>query len=223
MKKTYFTILIAILLGTITVSAQPYFTRNGTRRPADNRVRNDRYYGGGGYGGYVPYKGFLEIAYAGGVGDIKADQFEILTTHGLQASPNLYVGLGTGLQVHFNDAYTTAQQFDTHTTGVNVPLYVDFRLGTSNYNRFPIQPFFDLKIGASFCLNGDGLAISDGCLARDKNFYLSPSVGFRFPIGYKSGINIAVTYNLTTQNFERNYDYRNIGLSSFGVRLGFDW
>ena len=221
MKKTYFAILLALLLGTMGVSAQPYFTRNGMQRPADNRHRH----GGGYYGSgtWVQYNGFLETGYAGGVGDIKADQFEILTTHGLQATSNLYVGIGTGLQVQFDDAYYGNDGYDMHETGVNVPLYVDFRLGTSNYSRFPIQPFFDVKIGASFCLNTNGLAISDGCLARDKNFYFSPSVGFRFPIGYRNGLNVAVTYNLTTQSFESGANYRNIGLSSFGVRLGFDF
>lgn len=221
MKKTYFAILLALLLGTMGVSAQPYFTRNGMQRPADNRIRhNGGYYGGG---TLVPYKGFLEIGYSGGVGDIKADQFEVLTTHGLQATENLYVGIGTGLQVQFDDAYYRHDGYDMHDTGVNVPLYVAFRLSKSRYNRFPIQPFFDAKIGASFCLNGDGLAISDGWLARDKNFYFSPSVGFRVPIGYRNGLNVAVTYNLTTQSFESGGHYRNIGLSSFGVRLGFDF
>ena len=44
MKKTYFAILLVLLLGTMGVSAQPYFTRNGMQRPADNRHRH-----GGGY------------------------------------------------------------------------------------------------------------------------------------------------------------------------------
>ncbi len=222
MKKILTTLLFVAVLGATSISAQPYFRRGGVERPSNSLMHRNHYYD------YIPYAGFLEMGYSGGVGEIHADQFEVLTTHGLQVNSNLFVGLGTGLQVQFNDVeeldfLPVAGKYG-HKTGVNIPLYVDFRV-CPVYRRvsLPIQPFFDVKIGASFDVTEDYMKIHRGYLDSGTNFYLSPSVGFRVPVGHKTAVNVGVTYNLTTQHYIGSGKDETIGLSSFGARISYEW
>ncbi len=221
MKKILTTLLL-VVLGVTLISAQPYFRRGGVERPSTS-MRNHYH----GYN-YVPYSGFVEMGFSGGVGEIHANQFEVLTTHGLQVNSNLFVGLGSGLQFQFNDVLDSTKfsgvSGDVSKTGVNIPLYVDFRV-CPVYRRMsmPIQPFFDMKVGASFNVTGKRMVIHSGCIDRNTNFYMSPSVGFRVPVGYKTAVNVGVTYNLTTQRYIGLNKEGNIGLSSFGARISYEW
>ncbi|MGM9804213.1 MAG: hypothetical protein ACI308_08570 [Muribaculaceae bacterium] len=225
MKKSVITLVMALVMGTCTVVAQPYFTR-GHRQTQYERQRNN-------YGSSmnVPYKGFVEIGYAAGIGDNRADRFDILTTHGLQVSDNAFFGVGGGLSVSFNkDQYGDRYDlYDYHTTGVSIPIYVDLKLGNVIPSRTSfVQPFFDLKIGAQFRVSEDVLAVGYGYYDGNNSFYMSPSVGIRIPTGGRGAINLAATYNLTTHRIadwggSSYYNDDIKGLSSFGVRLSFEW
>ena len=169
------------------------------------------------------------MGYAAGIGDNRADRLDILTTHGLQVSNNTFVGIGGGLSVSFNNDDYAVHDYDYHTTGVSIPLYVDFRLGNTYPSRSSwVQPFFDFKIGAQFRVSDDTLVVGRGYYDGTNSFYMSPSVGIRIPTGGKSAVNLAATYNLTTHRIAdwsgNSYYCDDVkGLSSFGVRLSFEW
>ena len=231
MKRTIITSILAIVIGMAAAEAQPYFRHghgSGPRRP-----QHETYYRGnnGYHSSFVPYKGFLELGYAAGIGDNRADRLDILTTHGLQVSSNTFVGIGGGLSVSFNnDEYDRHDDYyDYHTTGVSIPLYVDFRFGNVIPSRSSfVQPFFDMKIGAQFRVSDDTLVVGRGYYDGTNSFYMSPSVGLRIPTGGKSAVNLAATYNLTTHRIAdwsgNSYYCDEVkGLSSFGVRLSFEW
>ena len=229
MKRTVITSILAIVIGVAVAEAQPYFRHGqggGQRRPQ----RETYYRGDNGFrSSFVPYKGFLEMGYAAGIGDNRADRLDILTTHGLQVSNNTFVGIGGGLSVSFNNDDYAVHDYDYHTTGVSIPLYVDFRFGNTYPSRGSwVQPFFDFKIGAQFRVSDDTLVVGRGYYDGTNSFYMSPSVGIRIPTGGKSAVNLAATYNLTTHriaDWSGNSYYCDAvqGLSSFGVRLSFVW
>lgn len=191
----------------------------------------------------VSYKGFLEVGFAGGVSDHKANQLDILTTHGA-AVGNFFIGIGTGVNILFPqdntlksdmisegywDAASGYEYYNCTDNAVLIPLYVDFKYNFGDMSA--ICPFVDLKLGCSFLVSDDdGAFIGDGWMDRDACVYFSPSIGMRIPLsGGGAAMNIGVTYNLLSQKY-RYFDEWNgptyndgIVLSSFGGRISIEW
>jgi len=229
MKKIFAT-LIVLVVGIGMAEAQPYFRNRGQGTSTPRQRYEQRYYRDGNYShSVVPYKGFLELGYSFGIGDNRSDRLDILTTHGLQVGNSTFIGVGTGLSVAFNadENYPYDSYSDLHTTGVSIPLYVDFRFGQTEPYRSFIQPFLDVKVGAQFRISDDTFALYDGFVDGNRSFYLSPSVGIRIPAGYKNAVNLAVTYNLTTYRIcgwdHPDWEGDVKGLSSIGVKISYEW
>ena len=225
MKKSLMIFVMTIVLGTGLMEAQPYFRNrggNGYRvQPRETYFRNDS------YSQALPYyKGFLEMGYSFGVGDNRSDRLDFLTTHGLQLTESAFLGVGTGLSVSFNADGDYVPSSDYDNTGVGVPLYVDLRLMQPSWQS-SVQPFFDLKVGMQFTLDDDNVAFEDGYIDGSRSFYLSPTVGIRIPTGYKSALNLGVTYNLTNYRicdwYHPEWDSELKGLSSVGVKISYEW
>lgn len=231
--------MIAMLFASIsiTASAQYYYRPrpyNQPRRQYNQPRYQQQYEENNNYLPWSYYKGFLEVGFTGGVGDLKANQLEILTTHGVQLGQNFFVGGGIGVNVLFpqNSYYVSSgvsPRYGNYSSGsdngVMIPLYFDMRV--SGHGR--IAPFFDLKMGGAF-IASDNLVVGDEAFDNDKACgYFSPTVGVRFALSPKSAVNIGVTYNLLTQrDYYYDYDgyvYDSDGptLNSLGVRMSLEW
>lgn len=192
----------------------------------------------------VGYKGFLEVGFAGGVSDHKANQLDILTTHGISAG-NFFLGLGLGVNILFPQDQTLksdmissgyweyASDYDYYNctdNAVLIPIYLDFKYNFGNTSN--ICPFIDMKIGASFLVSDqDGAYIGEGWMDKDACFYFSPTIGFRVPLSNsRTALNIGLTYNLLSQKYRyfddwsgREYYNDGIVLHSLGARVSIEW
>lgn len=148
------------------------------------------------------YKGFVDLGYGIGVGDYSAGRVEFQTTHGYQFNPYFFAGVGAGYSYYTDGSVSS------------IPIFADFKAG------FPINritPFFDFKIGYSV-LDVDG-------------FYLSPSVGARFATGARTGVSLALGYEM--QKYEMSYYYysyyysvsgtERVNAGAITIKLGFDF
>lgn len=221
--------IMSVAMGLGMVQAQPYFRGRGgnggyRQTQRETRYRSDYYP----MQSSVPYKGFLEMGYSFGVGDNRSDRLDILTTHGLQVGGSAFIGVGAGLSFAFNaDGQYVDYRDDYHTTGVSIPLYVDLRFAQPSWKNQYVQPFFDVKVGAQFRISDDDFVLENGVVDGNRSFFFSPTVGIRIPVSYSNAINLGVTYNLTTYrvcDWGHLNDYGDIkGLSSFGVKISYEW
>ena len=114
------------------------------------------------------YRGFVDIGYTFGVGDLRMDRLEFTTTHGYQFNPYLFAGLGAGI------SYWP----DTEVMGY--PLFVDIRTDIPTEAIF--SPFVDIKLG--FNPSNDHMSLygnfSAGCrVAFSKHMAFNISLGFQ--------------------------------------------
>lgn len=147
----------------------------------------------------VGYRGFVDANWTIGVGNgAGADRIGLLTSHGYQIIPQLYIGAGAGINYYYNG------------TAVGMPVFADVR---TDILPGSVTPFVDLKGGYSF-LDVEG-------------FYLSPSVGCRFRVGGRLAMNAGVGYTLQKFSFGINdgYDYYSGGFNIGGIsiRIGIDF
>ena len=101
----------------------------------------------GGYG----YKGYLDVSYVGGFGNLQADFIGISTTQGYQMASWFYMGAGLGVDIVYSKKDSGFNYNDfaidrkVRTTGVMIPIFSDFRfnLGGTTGTSF----FIDVKAG----------------------------------------------------------------------------
>ena len=126
------------------------------------------------------YRGFVDLGYTVGLGDYGLDRMELVTSHGRQFNPHLYLGLGTGIH-YYADFKTTF-----------LPLFIDFR---STLAKSTSSPFLGLKLGYSLNTKDDFNA----------NFYVAPSFGVRFMITEKAAMNLSIGYSAQRIDFITYY------------------
>lgn len=169
------------------------------------------------------YRGFVEGSYTGGFGNLRANFAGVSTTHGFQYADWFFMGAGLGVDLVFSETENRyVGDKSTHTCGVMIPVYTDFRfnIGSKTDTSF----YIDVKAGGSFLIGGDYLAIRNGYINGNEYFYLKPSIGVRIPTGEsgKTAFNIGVTYQLLTCNYW--YSRNSSGtLSSLGATVGYSW
>ncbi len=148
------------------------------------------------------YRGFVDVGYSLGVGKWgKGDnRIEFSTSHGYQALPCLFAGIGAGVHYYYNGDV------------VEIPIFADIR-GTLPC-RSICQPFLDFKIGYT---------VYDAT-----GFYMNPSIGCRFAVGKNCGIHVGVGYVM--QKIEINYYYISYAYSRYSLndgavtfKVGFDF
>ena len=154
--------------------------------------------------GSFNYKGYVEVSYLKGLGDVPIDFVDISTTQGFKYADWFFMGVGAGVDIMLpNDHH------DYYEPGVMVPLYADFRFLIGDQSK--VSANLDLRVGAAFPFNN---------LIGDENFYLRPSLGVRFPINKnkpKQALNVAFTYQLLVDGC--HYWDRH----SLGATIGFEW
>lgn len=113
------------------------------------------------------YHGFFELN--GGYDFVEEANLVtgVMTSHGYQFSPNLYLGVGAGLDLY---------DFSC----VNIPVFAHLR---TTFINSRVTPYIDLRGGYSFgYFNG---------------LYVDPSVGLRFGFGkHRAGFNIGIGYTI---------------------------
>lgn len=185
--------------------------------------------------GSFKYKGFVDAGYMKGVGDYNVDVLEITTTQGFQYASWFYMGVGAGVNILFahTDDYSYSGYpggyYGTHsttTTGVMIPLYSDFRfnIGTQDKTSF----FIDLRLGATFLVSDDYLAVDGGYISNKECFYFKPSLGVRIPTNKnnsKQAVNISLSYNLIDSEYDSwgGYYDDSATLHGIGATIGFEW
>lgn len=186
------------------------------------------------------YKGFLELGYGGGVGTYRADQLDILTTHGVTVGNSLFLGVGTGVNILYPKENGNTLEWNmgnnyphndhyryNNTSAVMIPVYADIKY---NFGSGQVRPYIDLKGGAVFLANSSPVSIGDGWLDEREGIYFSPTVGINVPTSRRAAINIGLCYSLISQKYyyyDFYYDtfYRSdgIALHSIGVKMSIEW
>ena len=183
--------------------------------------------------GSFNYKGYAEVSYLKGLGNRQIDFVSVSTSQGFKYSNWFFMGVGLGLDVamsHTNDnfgpdtkaGYGGYWDHGYKTTGIMVPVFTDFRfnIGNTNHTSF----YVDAKIGASFLMGDNYLAVADGFITNREYFYLKPSAGVKIPIKGKTAVDLGITYQLLTSNYWYNTPSPyNVTLSSLGATVAFEW
>lgn len=184
--------------------------------------------------GGTSYKGFVDVSYLNGVGNRRVDFVSISTSQGFKYRNWFYMGVGIGVNIamsHTNQGFgenrLPNQNYWDHgynKTGVMIPIFTDFRFNLGNTNSTSF--YIDARIGASFLMGSNYLAVADGFITNREYFYLKPSVGVRIPLrqSSKQAVDIGVTYQLLTSNYWYNTPSSyNVTLSSVGATVAFEW
>lgn len=179
------------------------------------------------------YKGFVDASYLGGLGNRRVDFAGVSTSQGYLYRSWFYMGVGLGVDVamgHTNPEFGTSPGYGGYwdhaykKTGVMIPIFTDFRFILGNQSKTAF--YIDARIGASFLMGNNYLAVADGFITNREYFYLRPSAGLRIPVNNtgKQAIDIGVTYQLLTSNYWYNTPSPyNVTLSSLGATVSFEW
>lgn len=215
--------IIAVFLSAVTcdANAQYYQIANqltGLIRPA--------------LSGSGRYKGYADISYLAGLGNRKVNFVNISTSQGYNYNSWFYMGVGIGLDIalsntngNFGSGFEHNNNYWNHsykTTGFMVPVFTDFRfnIGANSKTAF----YCDARIGASFLMGNNYIAVADGFITNREYFYLKPSIGIRVPVSSsgKQAVDIGVAYQLLTANYWYNGSGRST-LNALGATVAFEW
>lgn len=156
------------------------------------------------------YRGFAGESTIFGVGDYSYSRIMFLTSHGVQITPEIYAGIGTGITAWF-DVY----DYWGEETYASIPLFVNVRGEIHNLIRRNFSPYIDLKLGYNF-VNVTGV-------------FFAPEVGMHFYFGHKKfGIGCGIGYHLQQAKITE-YGYGNYSwtskeiLSGIALSVAFDF
>lgn len=149
------------------------------------------------------YRGFVDLGFTPGVGDLATNRLEFSTSHGYQFNPYFYLGLGAGLHYYYEggDAFV-------------IPVFVNPRVNFIDGN---ITPFVDLKLGYSF-VDAEG-------------FYFNPNIGVSFKVQEKNAINVSIGYTMQKAKYDYYYydyyySYYNSGsvdINGISLKVGYEF
>ncbi len=126
------------------------------------------------------YKAFIDAGYTFGIGDFNEDRVEIITSHGVQINPYVYIGGGVGANYWIDSEFS-------------VPVFFNSRI---NFINKQISPYLDIKVGYSFFdVEGLYIAQSIGC----KIWHYNVSIGHT--------IQKASNENLNGINFKLGFEF----------------
>ncbi|MDE6370202.1 MAG: hypothetical protein K2K92_01780 [Duncaniella sp.] len=150
----------------------------------------------------VNYRGFAEISYGkafekatdwwGNYELENSNAFGFSTTHGAQLNRHMFVGGGVDVCVFTGDI--------DHDNSVNLNIFGNFRYDMDITKK--CSPFFSLKVGyralpASVfgeLISNEGEVIGGYATAKYSPLYVNPSIGVRFRLSSKCGLNVGVGY-----------------------------
>ena len=141
------------------------------------------------------YRGFFDVGYTCGTSSWDGtDRLEFNTTHGVQFSPYFFFGIGMGVHRFYDSGFT------------EIPVFWDFRADIVNYK---ISPFVDFKVGYT--------------VYDRQGLYLAPTVGCRFGVAGRVGLNIGIGYTVQKCHYDDRIPLSKENLGGFHVKLGVDF
>ena len=141
------------------------------------------------------YRGFFDVGYTCGTSSwVGTDRLEFNTTHGVQFSPYFFFGIGMGVHRFYDSGFT------------EIPVFWDFRADIVNYK---ISPFVDFKVGYT--------------VYDRQGLYLAPTVGCRFGVAGRVGLNIGIGYTVQKCHYDDRIPLSKENLGGFHVKLGVDF
>lgn len=148
------------------------------------------------------YKGFLDFSLSPGNDGVyfkvNTMGYGLMSSHGYQINPYVYVGAGLGVNIYTMDNFET---------GVALPIFANFRV---NFTKTKVSPFLDAKIGYS--------------VVDLKGLYLSPSFGVRIGLKDNLGLNIMVGYSAQKFSYwAYRYSIKDSYIHSANISIGLDW
>lgn len=150
------------------------------------------------------YRGMFDLGYSVSVDVAELNRLEFTTSHGYQFNPYLFLGVGGGVSFYYDAAVETTVAF---------PIFINPRI---DFNTGKVSPFIDLKGGYSFGKYVEGL-------------YISPSIGARFALGYKSAVNFSMGYTLQQieyieyDGYDDYYYKTHPNIGAITIKIGFDF
>lgn len=173
------------------------------------------------------YKGFVDVSYLGGFGNLQADFVGVSTVQGYQYKNWFFMGAGIGVDYVYSKTDSNYSGMtgnrETRTSGAMIPLFTDFRFKIGA----PTSPSFyiDIKAGGSFLIGKNYLAIENGYINGSEYFMLRPSIGLRVPVGAngKRAVNIGLTYQLLTCNYWWYNNSTSGTLNALGGTVSYEW
>lgn len=174
--------------------------------------------------GETSYKGFVEAGYAIGLGDVKRNRIDVSTSHGVQFGGHFFAGLGTGVKFFTGAKYYCEQpdydnddnddyykgskgksyDIDKKDSFISIPIFADLRANLFEDNS--INPFIGLKIGYAIGFekktNDNNNYGKYCCKMKFGGFICTPTIGCRFGINEKMGLNVSMGYDIQKANWE---------------------
>lgn len=152
------------------------------------------------------YKGMLN---AGWILLSENTSFEVLTTHGYQFNPHLFIGGGTGINF-----YSSPSKANVGSTlireGAFIPIFADIR---GYLLKGKISPYAEAKIGGL-------IPVTEG----DAGIYFAPEIGCKLGFSSKFALNIAAEYILQQDKIGDNpwHDFY-IQAGGLCLKIGFEF
>ena len=141
------------------------------------------------------YRGFLDLNGGKGVGEYGKGLTGFTTSHGFQTCPYVFIGVGVGLEYHY--------EWET----LFMPVFGNLHF---NFTKTKCSPYLDMKAGYS-PIDGTGL-------------YSSASLGVNIQFSPKFGLNIGAVYSLQQAEFTDSYgDSSTEYIQNVGLKFGFEW
>ncbi len=189
--------------GTYTDRRYDYNYDNGCGQPRNYRYtygRDDRQncrdnndYEPYGWERAPRYRGFVGFSGVIGVGDYDFGRVMLFTSHGVQVTPEIFVGAGIGITGWWE--YDDGDIWDDTTNYTSIPIFANFRGELHNVFRKNFSPYLDIKLGYNTV---------DLC-----GVFFAPEIGCHFYFGHKKfGLGFGIGYHLQSAEVaEYWYDY----------------
>ncbi|MDE6783339.1 MAG: hypothetical protein K2J17_06420 [Paramuribaculum sp.] len=147
------------------------------------------------------YRGFFEYGYLIGVDDQhRSSMNEIITVHGWQMTPRIFLGAGVNLNLYKFKFYDDKIHY-------NLPLFADIRY---DFLDSSISPFLDFKMGYSVA------GVFHGP-------YYNPSIGCRLALGDSCGLNFGIGYTYFHTRYKFIVDGSDFNITGVNLRVGVDF
>lgn len=146
------------------------------------------------------YRGIVDAGYCYYISQFAPSTIEIITSHGYQFNPYIFLGAGVGFDFtgEYNWGDISGRPYNKRDAKVDIPFFFNAR---ANLTKTRISPFVDGRIGAY--VNNDNYIYAT--LALGCRYALNETVGISFKAGYEIRKVTVDQLNTSTGNKYNNY------------------
>ena len=223
--KKLFTILILSCCFSIVTQAQSKTGKFGMQVEAGYGFK----FGGESFGYSSGGSGYGEGGYGGGSHwDLSHKGWNIALSPGYHVTDKLFAGVGVGLYNY--SASITSEVMDLESSFLSIPIYAH---GMWKFNGSQ-KPSFFVSLKAGYGIISKKMYPVKGVAELEKiesrfsgGLYVSPSIGYMYPINNKNSLSLSVSYDVQQYKEEREDKAKNIMMrekdktnSTIAVKLG---